>query len=115
MGKRITGILAAFMLAVLAGSGMVQAAAIGTPYVAEQAIGKAPNMKAYVTGSKMKKDAAVTGKIGDIELTQNGDITTFQKSGEKMNYIILMIRFQFILHKNIGVENFQVFYSNNIL
>lgn len=55
MEKRITGILAAFMLAVLAGSGMVQAAAIGTPYVAEQAIGKAPNMKAYVTGSKMKK------------------------------------------------------------
>ena len=51
MGKRITGIIAAFMLAVLAGSGMVQAAAIGTPYVAEQAIGKAPNMKAYVTGS----------------------------------------------------------------
>ena len=90
MEKRITGILAAFMLAVLAGSGMVQAAAIGTPYVAEQAIGKAPNMKAYVTGSKMKKNAAVTGKIGDIELTQNGDITTFQKSGEKMNYIILM-------------------------
>lgn len=90
MGKRITGIIAAFMLAVLAGSGMVQAAAIGTPYVAEQAIGKAPNMKAYVTGSKMKKDAAVTGKIGDIELTQSGDISTFQKSGEKMNYIILM-------------------------
>ena len=90
MEKRITGILAAFMLAVLAGSGMVQAAAIGTPYVAEQTIGKAPNMKAYVTGSKMKKNAAVTGKIGDIELTQNGDITTFQKSGEKMNYIILM-------------------------
>ena len=90
MEKRITGILAAFMLAVLAGSGMVQAAAIGTPYVAEQAIGKAPNMKAYVTCSKMKKNAAVTGKIGDIELTQNGDITTFQKSGEKKNYIILM-------------------------
>lgn len=83
MGKRITGIIAAFMLAVLAGSGMVQAAAIGTPYVAEQAIGKAPNMKAYVTGSKMKKDATVTGKIGDIELTQSGISAPFKKAAKR--------------------------------
>lgn len=90
MGRKITGILAACVLAVLAGSSIAQAAVMETPYVAEQAIGKAPEVKAYITGSKIKDSSTVSGKIENIELTQDGDITSFKKSGENMNYIILM-------------------------
>ena len=68
----------------------VEAAAIKSPYLAEQAQGKAPNVTVYMTGSKMQQDVSVNGKIKNISLTQNGEVLSFEQSGKHISYIILM-------------------------
>lgn len=88
MGKRIIGILAAIML-ILAGV-PVRASAIKSPYMAEQAQGKAPNVTVYMTGTNMQNASSVSGKIKDITLNQEGDIVPFDQSGKSIAYIILM-------------------------
>lgn len=90
IGKTI-GIAAACILA-LAGakSWNAQAAAVSAPYVAEQAFGKAPNIEVYMTGSRMKEDVKVTGKMGELSFSMEGEILPFEKSGEGIAYIILM-------------------------
>ncbi len=87
MGKRIIYIWAAICLLAAA---PVRAAAVKSPYLAEQAQGKAPNVTVYMTGSQIKESSAVSGKIGDIALEQNGDAMPFDQSGKKISYIILM-------------------------
>ena len=42
-----------------------------TPYLVEQAHGKAPDITAYVTGGQMSKKASFSGTIGDaLQLLQ---------------------------------------------
>lgn len=91
MGKRILLILTVCVLA-LAGGRMetVYAATIKSPYLAEQAMGKAPNAKVYMTGQQMNESVAVTGTVGDVNLMQNGEIVRFDQSGEGICYIILL-------------------------
>ena len=69
----------------------IQAKTFMTPYLVEQAQGKAPDVTAYVTGGKMKKDAVFSGTVGDdINLMQSGETTSFDKSGEGIRYIVLV-------------------------
>lgn len=95
MGKRIKKgsivcmLVLAFAITFLI-PGQVSAANIKSPYLTEQAIGKAPNVTAYVTGSKMKPEAKISANLGEIELSQEGDIVTFKESDEKIHYIILL-------------------------
>ena len=44
-----------------------QAKTFMTPYLVEQAHGKAPDVTAYVTGGKMKKSAAFSGRRHHID------------------------------------------------
>lgn len=87
MGKRMIGMLAAILLLAAVPA---DAAAVKSPYMAEQAQGKAPNVTVYMTGSKMREDVSVSGKIKDITLGQIGDIVPFEQSGKKISYIILV-------------------------
>ena len=88
MGKRIVVIWAAIML-ITAGV-PAKAAAMKSPYMAEQAQGKAPNVTVYMTGSRMQKASLVSGKIQDITFYQKDDIVPFDQSAESVAYIILM-------------------------
>lgn len=88
MGKRMICALAVIML--LLARVPVDAAAVKSPYMAEQAHGKAPNVTVYMTGSKMKETSSVSGKIKDITLEQKGDIVPFDQSKKRISYIILM-------------------------
>lgn len=98
MGGRVKGArvilkrMAALALAIslLLSPGKVLAAVTVIPYIAEQAVGKAPSLEVYMTGSKIQKESQVTGAIGDIAFVQDDDITTFRESGEAISYIILM-------------------------
>lgn len=95
MGKRVmkrmiaTLAMGAVMLS-FAFSGEVSAANIKSPYLTEQAIGKAPDVTAYVTGSQMKEESKVSARLGDIELLQKGEIVPFKKSDENIQYIVLL-------------------------
>ncbi len=86
MGKRIIYIWAAVCLL----AAPVHAAAVKSPYLAEQAQGKAPNVTVYMTGARMKEASSFSGKIGDIALKQNGEATPFDQSGKNIAYIVLM-------------------------
>lgn len=88
MGRRIKILLTALLL--LTTAVPVNAASIKSPYLAEQAQGKAPNVTVYMTGSKMQGEASVSGKIKNISLSQNGEILPFEQSGKNISYIILM-------------------------
>ncbi len=85
-----TVVLAALAFALLVPAGRASAAVTVVPYLAEQAIGKAPDLKVYMTGSKINKTSQVTGAIGDIAFISDGDIATFKESKEPISYIILM-------------------------
>lgn len=62
-----------------------------TPYLVEQAHGKAPDITAYVTGGQMSKKASFSGTIGDdIQLLQAEDSVSFEESKEGIHYIILV-------------------------
>lgn len=90
MGRRVI-VSAVCILMLLAGTaGFAYAANVKAPYIAEQAIGKAPNIEVYMTGSKMEKDAQVSGKMDSIDFALSGDIETFEESGRALSYIILM-------------------------
>ena len=73
-----------------AGETQTMAGTVQTSYIVEQAKGQAPNIKAYMIGSKMNKDAQISGMIGDYPLKQNGDIQTFEESGEGIFYIVIV-------------------------
>lgn len=91
MGKRI--VLMITICALLSSGGdmnTVKAANIKSPYNLEQAIGKAPNVKAYMTGSKMQEASEVSGTVGEISLTRKEEIIPFENSGESISYIILL-------------------------
>ena len=91
MGRRVRRIVAICILMLLGGTiGSVYAANVNAPYIAEQAIGKAPNVEVYMIGSKMEKDTQVIGSIDRIDFTSSGDIETFEESGKGISYIILM-------------------------
>lgn len=91
MGKRIIVILTVCVLALAGGrTEAAYAATIKSPYLAEQAMGKAPDVKVYMTGQQMNESVSVTGTVGDTGLEQNGEIVRFDKSDEGIYYIILM-------------------------
>lgn len=91
MGRRVRKIAAICILMLFGGSiGSVYAANVNAPYIAEQAIGKAPNVEVYMTGSKMGKDTQVIGTIDSIDFISRGDIETFEESEKGISYIILM-------------------------
>ncbi len=91
MGKRISIRMAALLTVLgLVMTMPVSAATIKQPYLAEQTEGKAPNLKVYMTGSRMDKSVSVSGTIGGKEFSQKGDIVSFQKSGEGVHYIVLL-------------------------
>lgn len=89
MGRRV---IVAVMMCVLLFSegGTVKAANIKSPYITEQAIGKAPEVKAYITGSMIQEQSQVSGSVGKIPLVQKGENVTFENSGEGISYIILL-------------------------
>ena len=91
MGRKIRGIVAVCILMLLGGAlSTAYAANIKTPYIAEQSIGKAPNADVYMTGSKIGKDAQITGTMDSINFTMNGEIELFEESGQGISYIILI-------------------------
>lgn len=91
MGKRIILLLITCLLMLTGTSAKTaDAATIKAPYMAEQGKGKAPDIKLYMTGSKMRNTVQVSGIMGDMGFTQNGDIVSFKKSGEGIRYIILL-------------------------
>mgnify|MGYP002338032076 FL=1 len=73
-----------------AGETQTMAGTVQTSYIVEQAKGQAPNIEAYMIGSTMNKDAQISGMIGDYTLKQNGDIQTFEESGEGIFYIVIV-------------------------
>lgn len=95
MGRRYrikagTGLLFVIFL-MLAGARPVEAKYYSNSYIVEQARGKAPDVKAYITGKDVSSKSVFSGKLGkDIELSQKGNAATFQKSGEGIHYIILL-------------------------
>ncbi len=62
---------------------------VNKAYLAEQAKGKAPNVKVYMTGNEMKDDLKMEGSLGELQFTQSGDIQSFEASGESVRYIVL--------------------------
>lgn len=90
MGKRTVSITM-FLILMLSGlfQGQVNAKTVNKSLLAEQAKGKAPNVKVYMTGEDMTSESAVSGSVEDITLTQSGDIKTFDETGESLRYIIL--------------------------
>ena len=91
MGRRVRTITAALILVwSVWGCLPVSAAGVNAPYLAEQAIGKAPNADVYMTGSKMGLSAQVSGTMEEIDFTLDGEIKTFEESGKGISYIILM-------------------------
>ncbi len=92
--------LVALLLAIFAGAlcgilfgeelPVFAAQTIKQPYLAEQAIGKAPRIRVFLTGSKVGRDAAVSGTMGAQELEQDGELERFSDSGEGISYIILL-------------------------
>ena len=90
MGKRITFTVLLCVLVLVGVKGIkVDAATIKSPYLIEQAQGKAPNIKVYMTGSKMKESVPVSGTLGELTFAQDGEILPYKKSGEGISYIIL--------------------------
>lgn len=91
--RKYIGVLGLLLLAALwlQPGTQAQAKTFMTPYLVEQAHGKAPDVTAYVTGGKMKKSAAFSGTIGDgITLMQSGETVSFEESGEGIRYIVLV-------------------------
>lgn len=68
----------------------ILAAEIKAPYMAEQAEGKAPDVKIYMTGSRIDSKISVSGKIGKQTFEQKGKAKSFKKSKEGIFYIVLL-------------------------
>lgn len=91
MGKRIvpfTLLLTMLFSGFFASIG--QAATVNKASLAEQAKGKAPNIKIYMTGTEMSGAVSVAGSIADITLSQAGEIKTFDETGESIRIIVLL-------------------------
>ncbi|MBR1693167.1 MAG: VWA domain-containing protein, partial [Lachnospiraceae bacterium] len=91
MGKRIKAfsLLVALLLLYCQSTTVLAQTVVNKSLLAEQAKGKAPNVKVYMTGSDMSKTAEVSGKVSDVTLSQKGVVETFEESGESIRYIIL--------------------------
>lgn len=88
---KIPFIMCFAVLLVIAGSRPAQAKYFSNPYIVEQARGKAPNVKAYITGKDVTEKVTFSGKLGNkIEVSQQGETKVFAKSGEGVHYIILV-------------------------
>lgn len=73
------------------GTVTVQADTFTTPYLVEQAKGKAPEVTVYMTGEQMNKKVSVSGTINNsINLIQNGDMVPFNKCDQGIQYIVLV-------------------------
>lgn len=92
MGKRIKAVvlLVALVLSGLYFTTAFAQTVVNKSLLAEQAKGKAPNVKVYMTGSDMSQSVSVSGTVADIEFVQNGDIKSFDETGEGIRYIILL-------------------------
>lgn len=91
MGKRITRLIILFIITLsLFNSRQICAKTVKQPYLAEQAKGKAPDIKVYMTGSKMKSTVSVSGQMEHVSLQQSGEVVSFGQSGEGLHYIILL-------------------------
>lgn len=100
MGRKIKSILfPIFVLACLFGSLSQEkcsvAAGMQIPYNVEQAVGKAPTVKAYVNGKKVSAKTKFSAKITGDNITESldfrqKDIRSFRKSGEGVRYIVLL-------------------------
>lgn len=95
MGKKLItgmGVLIVVLIAWFSGCSLsVRAASFKTPYMVEQAQGKAPGITAYVTGNRIKGNVTMTGSVGNhISLSQEEKSKVFQKSGKGIHYIILV-------------------------
>jgi len=91
MGRRLK-FVTLFVLALLISSQLTTVYAqniVNKALLVEQAKGKAPVVKAYITGKQMSKQAEVIGNVAEITLAQDGTIETFEESGESIRYIIL--------------------------
>jgi uncharacterized protein YegL len=92
MGKQIKAglLLVVMVLAIMCPATAHAQTVVNKALLAEQAKGKAPNVKIYMTGSEMSGEVSMSGSVADVELTQNGDIKTFDETGEGLRYIILL-------------------------
>ena len=91
MGKRIKVLLLFAVLMISNVYCLIVSAqtVVNKSLLAEQAKGKSPNVKVYMTGSDMTNSVVVSGAVSDIVLNQYGDIKTFDETGEGIRYIIL--------------------------
>lgn len=91
MGKRVKAIVILIALFLISVSTVaVYAKTVNKALLAEQVKGKAPNVKVYMTGSEMSNEAEISGSVSDIAFTQNGEIKSFEETGEGLRYIILL-------------------------
>lgn len=91
MRKRVKVICGICLLLLIGMSAIpVSAANVKAPYMAEQAIGIAPEVKVFLTGSSMKDTVKVGGTIDSESFVQKDEIRTFKDSKESMKYIILL-------------------------
>lgn len=96
MGKMRTAIEILILSAVVFGGTKTECSAVnvGSRYNLEQARGLAPEVKAYINGSKMNDRVLVEGKVtgndfnGGVVLRQN-NIKKFSASGESIHYVVL--------------------------
>ncbi len=86
----IAGILMSFFLTL--SSSCIESNAqniVNKALLVEQAKGKAPNVKAYLTGSYTSDNMKAAGTVSGTTLTQEGNIVPFDESGEGIRYIVL--------------------------
>lgn len=68
-----------------------QAKYYANSHIVEQARGKAPDLRVYLTGKDCSEKTTYYGKLdGTIELDQTGEASVFEKTGEGVHYIILL-------------------------
>lgn len=91
MGKRVKLIVILIALFFTSMSTVaVYAKTVNKALLAEQVKGKAPNVKVYMTGSEMSNEAEISGSVLDVAFMQNGEIKSFEETGEGLRYIILL-------------------------
>lgn len=93
MARRVRKIIqaAGCLGIILLGSLTVKADTFTSPYLVEQAKGKAPEVTVYMTGAQMNKKVAVSGSINNqINLIQQDSLVDFKESGQGIQYIILV-------------------------
>lgn len=76
---------------IFSGTKTVEAKYFSHSYILEQAKGRAPKLKAYVTGKDISGECRFSGELaGETELSQVGKPSAFHKSGEGIHYIVLL-------------------------